>query len=185
MGAGSYPGYKVVVPPGWFDIGGRFTVKYPGGPPPVIGLSVWDVGQVPMDPCQWSATMRDPGAGVDALVRALVSQAGRHATKPKDVTLAGQSGQYLEWSVPALVVTGDEDFAGCDDPGNGHHDYVSWLGNGMGERYQQVPGQVDRLWVLDVKGQRLVVDATYSPDTTSTDRAELTSVVASLRFVAP
>ena len=63
---------------------------------------------------------------------------------------------------------------------------MSWLATDPdGESNEQVAGQVDRLWVLDVKGQRLVVDATYSPDTTSADRAELASVVASLRFVAP
>ena len=55
----------------------------------------------------------------------------------------------------------------------------------MGNRYEQVPGQVDRLWVLDVHGQRLIVDATYSPDTPQADRAELTQVVESLRFVSP
>ena len=70
------------------------------------------------------------------------------------------------------------------EPSDGHHNFVSWLGNGTGERYQQVPGQVDRLWVLDVNGQRLVVDATYSPDTTQADRDQLGQIVESLRFVA-
>ena len=186
IGRGSYPEFSVVVPPGWYE-SGPFIVKYAGGGPgPVLGLSVWDVGQVPSDPCHWSTTMRDPGPGVDALVRALVSQAGRRATTPVKVKLAGQSGQYLEWSVPGWTVTGDADFAGCDDPGNGHHDFVSWFATDPeGERYEQVAGQVDRLWVLDVNGQRLVVDGTYSPDTTPAERAELANVVASLRFVAP
>ena len=100
------------------------------------------------------------------------------------MTLGGYRGSYLEWSVPAdMVVTGDADFKGCDvEPSNGHRDFVSWLGNGYGERYQQVAGQVDMLWVLDVDGQRLLVDATYSPDTTEADRAELASIVESLRF---
>jgi hypothetical protein len=85
-----------------------------------------------------------------------------------------------------MVITGDADFEGCDvQPSNGHRDFVSWTGNGEGERYQQVAGQVDMLWVLDVDGQRLVVDATYAPDTTETDRTELGQVVTSLRFVVP
>ena len=186
IGTGTYPEFTVVVPADWYAES-HFVLKYAaGGPGPVLGLSVWDVGQVPLDPCHWSTTLRDPGPGVDALVRALASQAGRRATTPVKVTLAGQSGQYLEWSVPGWVVTGDADFAGCDDPGNGHHDFVSWFATDpAGERYEQVAGQVDRLWVLDVKGQRLVVDGTYSPDTTPADRAELASVVASLRFQRP
>ena len=51
--------------------------------------------------------------------------------------------------------------------------------------YQQVAGQIDRLWVLDVDGQRLVIDATYSPDATDADRAEQVQVLESLRFVVP
>jgi hypothetical protein len=187
-GAGSYPTITVVVPAGWYELKDRFVVKYPDAvsPGPVLGLSVWDVGRIPGDPCKWRSTLRDPGPGVDALVAALVAQTGRHATAPVKATLAGQSGQSLTWSVPAWQVTGDGDFAGCDDPGNGHHDFVSWFGSGgSGERWEQEAGQVDRLWVLDVKGQRLVVDATYSPSTVEADRAELAGVVASLRFVAP
>jgi hypothetical protein len=46
-------------------------------------------------------------------------------------------------------------------------------------------GQVDRLWVLDVNGQRVVVDATYSPDTTQAERDRLGQVATSLRFLTP
>jgi hypothetical protein len=101
------------------------------------------------------------------------------------VTLAGYPGKYIEWSVPAhWKVTGDGDFAGCDVQPNGHGDFVSWHGNGgEGERWQQMAGQVDRLWVLDVNGQRLVVDANYSPDTTQAQRNEEDQIVHSLRFV--
>ena len=75
---------------------------------------------------------------------------------------------------------------GCDVfPSNGHRDFVSWFSNGDGERYEQVAGQVDRLWVLNVNGQRLVVDATYSPDTTQAQRRELGQIAKSLRFAAP
>jgi hypothetical protein len=86
--------------------------------------------------------------------------------------------------LPALVV---DHGRACDiDPSDVvHRNFNSWLGNGMGNRYQQVPGQVDRLWVLDVDGQRLVIDATYSSDTVQADRDELESVVASLLFAAP
>jgi hypothetical protein len=50
-------------------------------------------------------------------------------------------------------------------------------------RYQQLAGQVDRLWVLDVDGQRLVVDATHSPDATPADRDELARVAEPLKFL--
>ena len=169
------------MPPGWSAIDGHFVIKSGSE---VLGLSVWDVGEVPRDPCHWKGNLYDPGPTVDDLVTALEAQPMRHATTPTDVTLDGYHGRYLEWSVPDdMVVTGDADFAGCDvEPSNGHRDFVSWLGNGFGERYQQVAGQVDMLSVLDVDGQRLVIDATYSPDTTEADRAELADIVESLRF---
>ena len=109
----------------------------------------------------------------------------RHATKPTDVTLGGYSGKYLEWSVPKhWVVTGDGDFKGCDVQDDGHRDFVSWLGNGGdGQRWQQMAGQLDRLWVLDVNGQRLVVDANYAPGTTQEQRDEEDRVVHSIQFV--
>ncbi|HEY6057529.1 MAG TPA: hypothetical protein VIV06_05815 [Candidatus Limnocylindrales bacterium] len=187
MGAGTYPGYTVIVPTGWFDVAGHhFVIKYPTAGGPVLGLSVWDVGQVFRDPCHWQGQGFDPGPSVGALVAALVAQPMRKATRPTDVTLAGYKGQYLALSVPADLKSSTwTNFDACDADASGSHDFQGWLGNGMGNRYAQVPGQVDRLWVLDVKGQRLVVDATYSPDTTPADRAELASVVASLRFDAP
>jgi hypothetical protein len=137
-----------------------------------------------VDPCHWHGNLVDPGPTVEDLVSALSAQKMRHATKPIDVTLGGHDGQYLEWSVPDdMVVTGDADFKGCDvEPSNGHLDFVSWTGNSQGERYQQVAGQVDRLWILDVDGQRLVVDATYSPDTSEAVRDELGRIAESLRF---
>jgi hypothetical protein len=181
IGDADHPGYTVEVPEGWSTEDGGFMVKEG---PDALGLSVWDVGVVPGHPCHWKGTETKPGPTVDDLVDALTSQALRDPTVPTEVVLANHQGQYLEWSVPNdRVVTNDSDFKGCDDPGNGHQDFVSWWGTDGGERYQQAPGQVDRLWVLDVDGQTLLVDATYTLDTSDVDREELEQVAASLRFV--
>lgn len=108
----------------------------------------------------------------------------RNATTPIDVRLGSSSGQYIEWAVPEdMVVTGDADFKGCDaKPSDGHRDFVSWLGDGEGESYQQVAGQVDRLWILHVRGSRVLVDTTYSPDTSEADRDVLDQIATSIRF---
>jgi hypothetical protein len=101
------------------------------------------------------------------------------------VTLAGYAGTYLEWSVPAdMKSSAFSEFDACDVDSTGARDFNSWLVYGQGYRYEEVPGQVDQLWVLDVNGQRLVVDATYSPGTSQGQRAELEQVVDSLRFGA-
>jgi hypothetical protein len=177
MGVGHYPAFTLDVP-ATFSANGVFVTKG------LQGVSVWDVSEVPGDPCHWQSTRSDPGPTVDDLVDALTSQRHRHASEPTDVTLGGYRGRSLQWSVPAdWVVTGDADFEGCDvEPSNGHRDFVSWFGNGEGERYQQVAGQVDMLWVLDVEGQRLLIDATYPPDTPGSDRAQLRTIVESIRF---
>jgi hypothetical protein len=179
----SYPEYTVVVPKGWFEQHGQFIIT--GATRPVLGVSVWDVGQVYRDPCHWQGQGFDPGPGVANLVAALVAQKMRNATTPTDVTLAGYAGKYLEWSVPAdMKSSAWSEFDACDVV-SGDHNFNSWLAYHVGYRYEEVPGQVDQLWVLDVNGQRLVVDATYSPGTSQADRAELEQVVHSLRFGAP
>ena len=178
VGDFEHPGYTVEVPDGWSTEDGGFIIKEG---PAALGVSVWDVGEVPRDPCQWKGTVTRPGPTVEALVEALTSQRLRDPTRPADVTLAGYEGRYLEWSVPEdLIVTGDSHFPDCDD-----RNFTSWWGTYAGNRYQQVPGQVDRLWVLDVEGQTLVVDATYSPDTSAADRRELEQIVTSLQFAQP
>jgi hypothetical protein len=184
IGGSNHPSYTVEASDPWSSYKGSFVTNHTAGV--TLGLSVWDVGRVPRNPCHPLGHLYDPGPTVDDLVAALAAQPMRNATTPTDVTLGGYRGRYLVWSVPAhMVVTGDADFAGCDVQSNGHRDFVSWLGNGEGERYEQVAGQVDRLWVLNVLGQRLLVDATYSPNTTQAQRRALGQIAKSLRFVAP
>ena len=182
FGNGDYPGYAVEARGSWFS-NGKFILRSDS----VSGISVWDVTEIPRDPCHWKDSLEDPGDSVDEVVDALTAQATRQASTPKDVTLAGYKGRYLEWSVPIdAVVTGDADFAGCDLwPDNGHRDFVSWLSGSHGERYQQMAGQVDRLWILDVDGQTLVVDATHEAGQTTADLDEQSRIVESLRFVRP
>ena len=184
IGTGHYPDFTVKAPSPWSTSDGYFVINHTGGV--VMGISVWDVGKVSRNPCHPLGHMYDPGSTVNDLVAALEAKPMRNATTPADVTLGGYPGRYLQWSVPAhMVVNADSDFAGCDVQGNGHRDFVSWDGNGMGERYQQMAGQVDRLWVLNVNGQRLLVDASYSPDTTPAERDALGQIATSLRFVSP
>ena len=185
IGKGTYSRYTVVMPSGWLDQG-AFVVKYDSSTPgPVIGLSVWNVGVVYRDPCHWHTSGFVPKPGVDNLVAALAAQKLRNATTPTDVTLDGYAGKYLELSVPADIKSSTwTDFDACDIAADGtDRDFAGWLGNGgEGERYEQVPGQVDQLWVINVKGQRMLVDATYSPDTSQADRTQLDQVARSLQI---
>jgi hypothetical protein len=63
--------------------------------------------------------------------------------------------------------------------------FESWRGRGWAtDRWQQGPGQVDRLWILDVEGHRLVIDANYMPSATRKQRDELERIVHSIKFLA-
>jgi len=181
-GAGDHPGFQVQAPLAWSSYGAYIADDATDA---WLAITVWDVGKVPSNPCHSIGHLHDPGRTVDDLAAALAAEPTRNATAPTDVMLAGYSGKYLQWSVPSdAVVTGDGDFKGCDVQSDGHRNFVSWTGHGgEGERWQQMAGQVDRLWILDVNGQRLLVDATHSPDATQSQLDEQDRIVQSLRFV--
>jgi hypothetical protein len=168
------PKIEITLPEGWFNYDGWLVSKGDKVPFPML-VSFWDVVQVYPTPCEWAGKpMVSPGTDVDGLASALAAQPLRNATAPTDIEVAGFRGKFLELSVPSNI-----DFDDCDE---GY--FESWTAKGWAsDRSQQRPGQVDRIWILDVEGQRLVVDAAYLPEATAQDRAELESIVDSIRFV--
>jgi probable HAF family extracellular repeat protein len=174
-GPARLPRISITLPSGWRSHKG-FAVLKVRRRSEVMGLSFWDVNLVYPTPCRWeSRPMVSPGATVASLASTLAKQPLRDATTPTSTALAGFRGRYLRLSVPKNI-----HFARCDQ---GY--FESWTGLGWSsDRYEQGPGQVDRLWILDVEGQRLVIDADYLPTATPRDRAELNRVVHSIRFLA-
>jgi hypothetical protein len=177
-GTGPYPRVVMDLPSGWSGFKGQWVNKNLGGPG-FAGLTFWNVDEVYADGCHWQRPRLAPGRGVDELASVLAHRPLRNATGPVDVTLAGYNGKYMVWSVPD-----DIDFADCDvDPGDGVHYFESWTASIVGgDRYQQGPGQEDELWILDINGQRLVIDATHMPGTSMADVAELHSIMRTIRF---
>jgi hypothetical protein len=172
-----FSAFLVTLPDGWSSFGfGLGQPRSGAGVDPVV-VAFWDVDLIYGHPCQWDGTLLQPGPTVDDLANALVAVPLRHATKPTDVTLDGYAGEYLEWSVPS-----DMDFSTCDLDGD-EHEFKSWTAKGWADsRSQQAPGQVDQLWILDVAGARLVIDASPMPYATAEERAELLGIVESIRF---
>jgi hypothetical protein len=178
-----FPKVLITVPDGWSISGGLFVHSLVGTERQ-IAVSFWNVVDVYATGCQWlSPPMIHPGPTVDQLAAVLAARPLRNAKAPVAVSLGGYSGKFLEWSVPA-----DINFSACDkDPNDGVRYFESWTGDGLTssdktDRYQQEPGQVDRLWILDVQGRRLVIDAAYWPGSTDQDRADLQRVVNSIVF---
>lgn len=176
----TFPKVVVTVPAGWRDYS-KLAVQSRVGTPRQIAVAFWDVVGVYANGCHWlGVPLIDPGPTVDGLAAVLAARPLRNATAPVAVSLGGYQGKYLEWSVPA-----DINFSDCDmGPGDTTGVFESWTGYGTGggDRYQLGPGQVDRLWILDVEGRRLVIDANYMPGSTTQDRAELQQVADSIRF---
>jgi hypothetical protein len=165
------PRIAVTLPAGWFNYNGWAVND--GGP---LGLAFWDVDKVYPTGCRWQGKpLIHPGRSAGALARALELRPLRRATRPRNVVLAGFRGMYLRWSVPSKI-----DFSRC---GQGY--FESWTGRGWAtDRWQQGPGQVDRLWILNIKGKRLVIDANYMPSATRGQRTELDRIVHSIKFLS-
>jgi hypothetical protein len=154
----------------------RYGVIGPETADPPAGRAVgfWLVDEVFMDPCHWNRGFFDPPVGptVDHLTAALTQQLGAGASTPEPVELAGYTGKQMRLQVPGSI-----DLDRCWDT-----EFVLWSARPTGGRYVQGPGQIDMLWILDVDGTRLVIDAGYFPATSSEEREELMGIVESVRI---
>ena len=121
------------------------------------------------------------GPSVDDLAVALAELAPFRVTSaPKNVTVYGYRGKYLELTVPDLRAEGD-DFPGCVD-GN----LSSWVApidvaegeGGAFHAYNAEP--VEEFWILDVDGTRLVIETTWSPASPPEDMAEMRAILDSI-----
>jgi hypothetical protein len=178
----SAPRVLVTVPAGWY--GGGFSTSQNNSidPPDGAGVILWggpfDVYE---DPCRWSTSLPSSptGSTVEDLAAALAAQPTRDATAATDVTVGGFSGKAIELTVPAdLAFDTANGFTGCDEG-----EFRSWISpDGNTFRLHQGPGQHDQLWIVDVDGTRLVIDATFYEGTSASVTAELQAILASIRF---
>ncbi|WP_456845271.1 hypothetical protein [Cellulomonas sp. P5_C6] len=159
----------VAVPPGFAATDDAAGVTA-GGDARADGrmLRIWDVDSVYSHPCDPSRRTVAVGPTAADLADALAAQPMRAGTDPVPVTIGGYDGFYVELSVPE-----DVDIAAC--PGG---KFFSWPG-----RWQQAPGQVDMLWIVDAEGQRVVFDAWALPGSSPQERTELQHMVTTATFV--
>lgn len=166
--------------------------------PESVGVALlgwaWPVGtgfNVYGDPCQWSTTIpKTPATTPEEIAAGLARQAQSDATAPVDVTVGGYAGKAITLHVPMSYhqqpdVPREEEFGDCD--GNTYAFYGiegddtsvdSVLRNAQG------PGQIDELWILDVNGTIVILDAAYSPVTPVDVVDELRTLAESATFEA-
>lgn len=155
---GSVPGpYRLDL--GWRDkLGGVYFSKF---------------RDVSVDPCDSDQgyLSPQPGPSVDDLVTALADMPGIRVTDLKDVSVGGYAGTQLTMSAP-------DSFAGCSLGSDG---YMIWR-LPLGWAHTMTPAERDRVWILDVNGERLVIVARELPGYTDEQRAEVQGILDSIRI---
>lgn len=127
------------------------------------------------DPCRYESTKPDtPATTVDEIVAALAAQPSRNASAPADVTVDGYAGTFITLQVPAD--------ASPEDCEGGEYASFDIDGGEEPDRYHQGPGQLDDLWILDVDGTIVIIDAMYRPDSPADFVDEMRSIAESATF---
>jgi hypothetical protein len=178
---------EVTLPDGWARASAAMYVRRAS--PGQVGLSIgaWTVQHVNRFPCRWttpafSDQLFDRTAAGQA--QALAAWWGQDpnapfssnatiapiATGPRATTLGGYPAWYVEVLVPSVF-----DFSQCDGG-----QLVLWQTADGDVRYALGPGELDRLWVVDIDDTPIVIDASLPVMATSADETALQRIVDSI-----
>jgi hypothetical protein len=125
------------------------------------------------DSCPSVALDPPVGPTVDDLASTWADLPAFDATGPTDITVDGFDGKQVEFTVPDY----DEDdcaygefmlLGGSPDPSEGY--------------WAQGANAHQQLWILDVDGTRVVIGATWFPDTSAQDRADIDEMLSSIQI---
>lgn len=162
--------------------------------PKTVGATLlawtWPVGtgfNVYKDPCNWRTTIPAKPATTPAqIAAAFAAQTATDATAPVDVTVGGFAGKTLTLHVPMSYdlpnATREEKFTACDDKSFAFYGIEGQTDNA---RNAQGAGQIDELWILDVNGAIVILDAALSPATPGAVVDEARAMARSATFKAP
>jgi hypothetical protein len=131
------------------------------------------------DPCHNDGTGDIPvGPSVSNFVSALDGHPLLSMTEPIDVTLGGRAGTYMELQVPD-----DPTIQGSSEPASleGCPVYRPWNPWYLAQR----PGELWHLWIVDVDGVRVVVQAIDLESTSAEVKGQLQAIVDSVRIEWP
>ena len=141
------PMLVVDVPAGYTGRGDGYEISAEEGS--FRHFDTWTVAEVATQACG-SGDWVDPGPGVEDLAEALAALPVWQSTEPAPVTIDGHEGVVMELNVPADLP------AGCS---SGPHSWRDFHGSTQGVG----PGKTQRVWIVDVDGQRLMMVAGYFP----------------------
>jgi hypothetical protein len=163
----------LTVPDGWAGIDAAVWLadeesSAPAGATVGFGRGSW----LHSDPCLTADDLAadvqpdiEVGPSVDEFANAIADHPLLEATDPVPVTLGGYFGKYVDLQLPA-------DLTGCETS------YFPWE-PGI---YAQGPGHRWHLWILDVGGVRVVVQATDYAGTSAEHLAEVDAIVQTIQI---
>ena len=176
--SGEGPRAVITIPAGYLA-GGASAVSVGDADSPFRHLDLWTVSKVVKDPCS-GPVYTDPGPSVQDLADALAALPVWKSTKPKPVTVGGYNGLVMDFDVPDPTPSGcgDQPYHWVDDQGGSQ---------GLG------PGKRQRLWILDVAGDRVMIVAGWFPaggsdpsaGVTPAQAQELIGMAESITFLVP
>jgi hypothetical protein len=162
----------VDVPAGWGANG--WVVLGPNGNQAPDGMAIrfYTAANLFLNPLAPDEGVLDPAVGpsVDDLVTAMVDHPDWTTTDPTAVSIDGYAGQVVEVTLPAGASEATPFYLFGDETG--------------GQEWGWAAGQVFDIYVIDVGGERLVIDAFHYPGTSAEDLAAQRSVIDSVQ-IAP
>lgn len=162
--------------------------------PETVGATLlawaWPAGtgiNVYRDPCQWTTSVPGtPATTPDAIAAAFAAQVETETSPPADITVGGFAGKAITLRVPMSYdipnATREEKFGACDSDAYAFYGIEGQTGHA---RNAQGAGQIDELWILDVDGSIVILDAALSPATPAELVEETRALASSATFKAP
>ena len=168
------PGVQVTVdiPAGWSSNNNWVAI----GPrqnavPDGMAIRFYQVVNLFTDPQSQGELNPPVGPTVANLVDAVVNHPGWTATTPTDITIDGRAGQLVSFAIPA-----DAPLTGSDPK------FYMFLDHTGGSIYGWAPEQTFDLYIVDVDGVRVVIEAFHYPGTSADDLAAQRTVVQSVQL---
>ena len=174
-GQGEVAPYAVTVPDGWTGVYGDTVAKHWDGPGPIeiYPFALEEIGLFD-DACKGPGSMGTAPSSVDSLVNGLRRQgSGVEVSDPVTTTLGGLPATRIDVDLPS-----DQPRVGCR---LGSGALQIWRAHGA-DYFVLFPDDRASLFVVDVAGQAQVVVSKSGDDVSAADRAELESVLGSIRF---
>ena len=151
--------------PPWLDKNYGLSREQSGGT-----VARWVVEGTFVDPCHDHTLVTPQPTGIDDLAQALANQPGTTGTV-SDVVVDGYVGKQVD-----VIVTTDISTCG------GFDGFWVFAAAGGDRRYSQVTGETNRIYILDVDGERVTYFARFTEMMTPADRSELEAILDSVEI---